>query len=344
MDNLIIFDPTKLNIIKYDVTHKYFMDVLIPYNTLSEIPLHKIWIQIDKSKILHVIDNNIILGLTISNTSINTIKIIENKMLETINKNYNIDGKLNSNLIEFKTSNKIPTFQILTDSNTLLFNNNDEQIITEKLLINDLHVGNEINVITELSNINVNISSRIINIFWKAVQIKKIDMININKSLFAKPKYVPPPMQNTQMYNSNLPPHLPQHIHTEPILNKQHSEHSELSMSQSQPRENPVIKPKFMPSLSDLTNALKKLKPVESGQTAPQQQTTAQIEIPKNVQLKHVVTKEPINFVDIMKQEHKENQNIMMINDMQKIMKINKYIKNIGKKNKNKYDSLTKNI
>lgn len=318
MNNIIVNDVSKITDIKFEPIEydNYFVKKFCPINKNSDIPLHKFWLVAEKCKVLNVTGNKFINNGEISVVFSNRSKYLNNK-LELENKIRNIlKKKLHS---EFDIAT---TCKFLYDSSTVFFNSND---VEEKY---NISIGSEFDLIVELKYIDL--CSKHINFIWKIVQMKKITMIDLKVSLFAKHNsYI------TQEYNRTT--HIDQKPLFTPSLNdlnitKKQMEnvsiHNQttnqipkqiaISNTIQQNTRNGIA---FTPAL--LQGALSKLKklktdndeepihiPIENGQIIKQ------IEI-----LKHVETKET-NIIEIFRNEYKEK----IKNDYALIVKINSNI------------------
>ena len=343
MNDIIINDITKINKIKYKkYDDNLFYTKIIPYNTNSSIPLHKYWIHINKCKLINITNTKITVGINNTEKSIEIIKELELKLKQLINDEYDYNILLCSKLQD--NGNSIPIIDILYDNSTKFFDAHDKEISC----IDNTYIENEFTIIIELYVLNV--FNKYMVPIWKVVQVKKIEMLNMTKSLFS----LLSPLQSLSYQQTTIPQTIQQTIPQTTIpYQKQTHQYQEKPIEQLKntsitPTVLP-IKTVFMPSMADLKGALQKLKPVINTDSKDIQVLPLNLNnmITTNLsQLKHVETKEPIQFVDILKKEHleeKEKKRKILEEEYNKIMNINKNIKIIIKKQKELYDNFACN-
>jgi hypothetical protein len=300
INDIIVQDVLKITEINYEpVEHvNYFTKKYQPINVDSEIPLHKFWLLSEKCKVIKVYKNNIEVALSSKNKFVSDKVLLENKIRTHFEKN----------TITLCSEN---TYKFIYDESSTFFNEND---VEEKISIRN---GDEFDLILELSEIEV--CNKFINFIWRIIQMKKIKMVNLKKSLFALK-----PIERVQQPI----------YHTQPM--QQHIQ-SQQTKQPTQPKQSVQSKPiSFMPSANDLQNALSKLKKSNKDDEI-EQENKLRIILPKNIpQLKHVVTKEN-NIIDLFKQEHKEKIKKDIQNDYVKMC-------NIHNKMLDKFEDLKYNI
>lgn len=213
MNNIIVHDVAKITDMKFELIEydNYFVKKYYPINKHSDIPLHKFWLIAEKCKVVNVSGNQYVnngdVTMVFANKSkyLNDRLDIENKIRSHFKKKLRVD------------SNAETTYKFLYDKSTVFFNSNDEE---EKY---NICVGNEFDLVVELNYIEL--CAKHINFIWKIVQIKKIKMIDLKISLFAKQPQVQP-------------------LHIQPIYFQQPPEI--------------IQKPSFVPAITDLHPPLKK--------------------------------------------------------------------------------------
>ena len=282
ISNLLITDISEIGDITYNIsTLSYFINKVIPINISSDIPLHKFWVYIDKCKLLTKNDNKISAVLSVKSDSIKIINSIEQKISEKIKNEI-------SELLTIKfsiDSTFVPTMLLEMNYQTIAFDNDDT-----KININDIKIQSDLNLIIELNYLIVTPNK----IFpsWRIVQIRKTNFINVNESIFNRitkkvntldkqvPIPPPPPLPPLPPPLPSLPPPLP------PSTTHQ-------SIHQSQMK-------KFIPSVSDLSNALGNLKKISNVPKINELESSSSTHIPI---LKHVKTKEPKCITEILREE-----------------------------------------
>lgn len=167
----IILDKPKVYAISY-----YTIDI---YNADINHPLHKFWFFIPKAKIIEKTKNYIILALSTNESDtklVNYVEDLENKILESFK------GSLFESIKKIKNSFNIeenypPTIKLDIRGDIPIFNDRDEEIDVTNLKNNIL-----VSIILELDNVMASTDEAWI--MWKILQIKKLDNIDLRKSLF----------------------------------------------------------------------------------------------------------------------------------------------------------------
>jgi hypothetical protein len=320
MNDLVINDITKITKIKYkEHTDNVFFTRITPYNTQSTIPLHKYWIHIDKCKLINISKTQMTIGINNTEKCIEIIKELELKLHNIINEDFGYNVQLYSKLID--NDNSIPIMNISYDINTKFFDAND----METQCIDSNNIGNEFTVIIELDVLNLFTDKTVM--IWKVVQVKKTEMLNMTKSLFSM---LSPPVSR------------PSYVQ-QPSISYQHETVIEPFKNTLKVIAKPTtMKAAFMPSMSDLKGALKSLKPVANTDSKDVPVSPLNDVLSNNIpQLKHVETREPVQFVDILKKEHLEKEKKIMTDEYYKMISIKNNIRLIIKKQKRLYNSCT---
>lgn len=291
MNDLIIRESIDLTDIRYEIENiNYFNNKIVPYNAKSKFPLHKFWVYIDKCKIIKKFSLNdvdhIVVALSLCSESIDHIKAIEKainkKLIEDEITKFTIISRLSD------SGNRIPSLELTVDNHTILFNENDKKLDDLKILNHQ----NELTILAELDCFVL--SNNYLKTSWRAVQIKKIQSINLSASLFPKQEEIncitcSSSMQiNTQPNISHQTTHQSTHHtnhtnhtthqpiqqimqqvptqtpHTAPLQNK--ANQANQANQQNQQNQNQSKKPVFsIPSPQDLANALSGLKKINKG-------------------------------------------------------------------------------
>lgn len=183
MNELVAGEHINSEDIRYEIENiNFFNNKIVPYNSKSKIPLHKFWVYIDKCKIVKKVSycdhNSVIAGLSLSSESIVNIKSIE----KSINKKLIEDEITRFILISklFDSGSGVPTLEFVIDSDTKLFCENDKKIQN----IETLSQNTELSVLCELDYFLL--TNNCLKTSWKAIQLKKIQSINLLESLFPK--------------------------------------------------------------------------------------------------------------------------------------------------------------
>jgi hypothetical protein len=318
MNNIFIDDTITHKDIRFDIinTDNIFIDTLIPYNCKSELPMHKIWIMIDNTKIINKHNSQLYLYISSSNKAKNIIEHCEGIIIEKIKSYYEklkLD-KFESNLINEKEL--IIKFIVSKNIETKYFDEYNNKTTFENIEKFDVQVVCEIK--------NIIICNDKINIEWCIVQMKKKVIIDLSKSLFDSS-----PVE--------------QIIPKKPTILTDMLKEIELKKmpSQIQSTTQPT-KPLMLgiPTPAMLNDMLTKLKKIPSPDPVSDEQKKI-IDIPK---LNHVETKEPISMFDILKKEHNDNKLLKESSDenidVQSSITIKK--KKEKKHKKNKSDSKEK--
>ena len=315
MNDSIITDISEINEIKYDSSSiNYFVDKIIVINASADIPLHKFWIYIDKCKITKFFGDMITIVFSSKTKSVNIINFLETKIITKFSK-----ISFDESMLSINQNDNVPSMTINLNTDTKFFDDKDESIF-----YNDLNENDTISAIIELEHLMMTplkILSR-----WTAIQIQKLCIFDKNISLFKQIKeknkhqpqlYVQNTIQNT------IPPPI---TFVPPVKFEKLPEKTFVDAKIGT----------FVPSVSDLSKALGKLKKINQsneGDDSSQQSSDKQIndkpDIPKlninNIQLKHVVTKEPKSLKELYNDEIQiDCQNLMNIQSKLNIVLQNK--------------------
>ena len=319
ISNLLITDISEIGEIIYNSTMmNYFTNKIIPINVSSDIPLHKFWVHLDKCKLLSKCENKIYVILPTKSNSIKIINSIEEKISQKLKNDI-------SDLLDIQFSintTSIPAMLLDVDFQTTAFENDDK-----KINISNIGSNSDINLIVELDYLMVTPDKIFYN--WRVVQVRKASFININESMFSKIHDKPNSNNNSQLYgyipSPSFLPSVPAFV-------------SPPSVPALSPPSIPALMPppplppgipnqgqnthqikRFAPSISDLSNALGKLKkPLDIKKTNDQNQLL-QIIAPV---LKHIEIKEPQNITKILKNEFISS----IKNDIEKFNNIKKFM------------------
>jgi hypothetical protein len=247
----------KLNIVNYNnypIINKILYDnelyinnitKIFIYNPMVENAMHTFWYYIDKCKLTLKRDNSINIALPNNDKLIKNINSLDEKINELLNKNFDT----NSDSSLFIKENSPIQMKLYIDANTNIFSS-DNSVLELKSLEN----GTNLSVIIELAYI-LHIKTKdtfAINKYWKVIQAKKIENLNIKISLFeqiiypSSPKIqehrvIPPPPRL-------LPPPPPPPPPSTRFL--------------APPAIDSPIKTSFVPSVNELMDKLKSLKKV----------------------------------------------------------------------------------
>lgn len=351
-------DPTVTDLIttddvRYDIeTINMFLSKIIPYNVKSYYPLHKFWVYVDKcvvtknsyyNKTIHIT-----IALTLNSECIKQIKEIEKHVNDKLeNDKITIDHKIETKLED--SGNFVPTFQVILDNNSKLFEETNVEFKNPKYV----NIKDCLELVCELDYFLVGNNS--VKPIWRIVHLKKFELINLKVPIFSKIKKSPhyQPIQHTTQHNLNHASQIyPNHpIHSITQNNNDYfgnTKNNNFKLEQK-PQQNTNIlnnqntKPKisFMPSLSDLQNAmsgLKKIKKESNDEDPIQKLPIAQI-LPEKIELKHVETKES-NPIEMLKNEHKLKVEQKMNSDHENLLKIEKLRKKELKYKKKLYDDI----
>ena len=324
-DNLIINDKFDDNNIRFEViSTNIFMQTIMVYNGNTKIPNQKIWILIDDAKIININNNILTITLSSSNEIINIIEKIENKILNKVR------TMTENNEITLKTrfiNNKdyIIKFDIICDINTIFFDNYDKIIDNINYNIND-----NISIVCELSEMLFN--NKFISIIWKTIQIKKKEKLDLTISLFKSIKQINIPDTQITRTENICEIKRPNFV---PML----TELNNINLKKKEEIVIPLKKTAFVPT-PDLLNQLKGGLRKTNHDNIKKLEETQIKEIPK---LNHVVTKEHIPMVDILKREYDEiklediynfviEKNKDLLKNQKKMKKLNKKYNKITKK------------
>ena len=280
IDDLLIKninDIIEIPEIKYNIYKStYFTTEIIPINTNSNIPLHKFWVYIDRCKI-KINGTKFTIALSFKSDTIQIIKKLEKKIANQINNDFEESYKFIKSIRI--SDNYVPLIRMnIKDENIIFFDEKDNAInFTDYIFSDNISDISENNysLILELSSVTLNTNK--LTPEWRIIQMKKIQFIDINRSLFAKlgnnsgkkniddncQKSELPIMPNQPILQHNIPPPPPP-----PLFAPQMS----LSVPVIQQKENitPKQKPKdvqkkqfnYVPTVADLSNAMGKLKKV----------------------------------------------------------------------------------
>lgn len=310
MIDLIVEGDIYSENIRYEIDNiNYFNNKIIPYNAKSKIPLHKFWVYIDKCKIIKKNVQNdfssIIIALSLSCEGIKNIrtteKVINKKLIEEEITRFILISKLTDH------GSGIPTFELVIDDKTVLFDENDKKIQD----IKTINCYDEMSALCELDYFLL--TNNYLKTSWKAVQLKKIQSINLSTSLF--PKYnetinIVNPVNNISapQFAQQISQQIKNHQLSQSVQPTQLTE----SMRQIRPAQPAPAQQKkaifVIPSPADLANALSGLKKVKPhGIDIPKKKN--ENEYLEGPQLKHVETKES-NIYQMLKDEHTEKEQI----------------------------------
>lgn len=305
-NNIIVHDVTKITEVKFEQIKydNYFIKKYIPINKYSDIPLHKFWLLAEKCKVIDVGSSYVNFVFSSKSKYLLDKLEIENKIRLHFKK-------------KLHTENDLLTHQKINyDKSTVLFNSND---IEDKY---EILSGNEFDIIAELDYIEL--CANHINFIWRMVQMKKISIINLKMSLFAKQSnnvVQRPIFQNTEDFG------VPKYDQSRSLPPPQHT--SQMQSQRNIPVAPPTIQnqPKsfaFTPDL--LQNALLKLKKPkleeDEVKMPPPIKGEHIVETIKN--LKHVETQE-VSIIEIYREEYKEQRK----NEYKKIVKLNEQMNKI---------------
>jgi hypothetical protein len=359
--------------IYYDVsnTGNIFTVELNIYNPVADATLQKFWLKIDKAKLQKKTKSQI--RLAIFNKDINLIRFMES-LDAKINE---VAGTINTNIESFSTSLELsdtyaPMINLDIDDETRVFNDNNE-LVNLYTIANGSHVS----ILIELESVKIYGTHEYKA--WRVKQMKENKLINLDVSLFnnknnmipsyATPSYATPsyatPSYATPLYaqpniQSYIPPPPPPPMLQSMKQSTSHPMSHPISQQVLQPVSQPVSQPRQPASQAvaraeparvtpaDLVGALKKLKKIPSKKEDIKPITEAGIAA---VDLKKVITKEPVSVVDIMKQEYIDKKNSDFIRyildtqqlvDMADVPHILKKHKKQLKKDKAKRDKIKK--
>lgn len=301
IDDLIINDVSKISDnIKYNCDSKagYFYRKFTPINTLSSIPLHKYWVLIDKCKIIDKSSVNLNISVSSANKCISIIKSLEKNTLNKIAKDNDIHIQNDSD----SDDDAIPSYSLAIDNKTIFFDQYEKIISCDSV-----NIGNDASIIAEFNSVIC--ASNKLTPSWRIVQLKVIQIYNIQQPLFDKIipnkyQYVPQMQQpvtsmtfslqqpNQQLSSIPQPP---------PIMYQQKPKEDFSSSSEKKSGS-------FVPSVADISFALNKLKKTaDKKETAKNESNIPKTDLQSIPELKHVETKESISMVEILRQEHKEH-------------------------------------
>lgn len=331
MNDILIDDNFDENNIKIKNTNNnIFVKKIEIFNENCNAPMQKIWILIENTKIVYINKKTISITFSQKNKALNNIKSIEEKVIKKIENIFGHKYCVNSKLIS--DMDNIINFDLSYDTNTSYFDKNDNQLNES-----DINICDNVFVICELDEITI--CNSCLTILWKIIQMKKYETINTKLSLFANTKPQQPIQQQIQ---TTIPQYKPENniftvSATEQKIEKKHE-------NTSKSEQLPPKKIAFMPSSDDLLKALTSLK-----KTKTQDENVQNINVLHQIstipKLNHVITKEAIPMVDILKKEYND-KNIIM-NQYVKMKKDYKGIKHIINKYKskiNKVKSMTKKL
>ena len=328
MEELIITGTVSIENIRYEVDNaNYFSNKIVPYNASSNIPLHKFWVYIDKSKVTkNVIVNNLTyltVALSLKTECIKYIKLIEKQFNKKIEDDKISELKVISRLRDIGTS--VPVFELVIDLETVMFDKNGKMFN----IPSDVKIGTELKIICELDHFMCGTNK--LESIWRIVQLQKMESIDLTVPLFGNfSKSIPTPITIAAIQPIK-------HVTTD-VDN--HS-HNHVSKAKAPIADVPIGPPKktafTLPSAKDLQNAISGLKKV-----ADTKSTDTDTDINNNVinvssdgnstkeipQLKHVETRE-VNVYQMLKNEHKiktdkankmelEYKNIQKIDELHK--------------------------
>lgn len=313
--NIILCDTSCIDIqkIRYSITNlNFFSKKLNIYNSNCHLPLQNFLLYCDICKIIKKSPSEITIAVNINAKIIENLNDIHSK----INKKLIDDCIIKENIINkiCEINNFVPTIDIRIDKSTVFFDESNNIIESDDIRINDYGM-----IICELECIHIN--DKISEANWKIFQFKRMKKIDNSVPLFPDESEIEtmeiqkqPQKYFQQQYEE------PQQIIPKPdkinVIEKVHSV--------AQPAQK--TKAAFVPSLNNLSSAISNLKKVTDDDQKkeidkPIINPLPEINILSSFKLKHVVTKESVSLVDMMKIDNK-------IKNMFKISKLIKKYKN----------------
>lgn len=340
MNEFVIYDTIDISDVRYEIENiNYFNNKIIPYNAKSKIPMHKFWIYIDKCKMIKNYTKNensyFLIALAPSSDTIKNIKstekIINNKLIEDEITRFILISKL------IDTGSNIPTLELLVDNSTNLFDKNDK-----KIEMKNLENNTELSLLIELDYFLL--SNNYLKTYWKAVQMKIIQTINLLDSLFpttneklkipilpslsTQPIEQIQPIKSTQsieQFQQNQSIESNQNNHHQmltKLLQSQQLQRSQQSIESVENKSNqqtqrhktvekpvqPAVKKQIfvIPTAQDLANAISGLKKINN----PKTNKTEQNETPKFNKFESIQTElkhvetKESNIYQMLKEEH----------------------------------------
>lgn len=333
---MLIYDHNgnnKIDKIFYDIhqSANIFTTELNIYNPTADTTLQKFWVKIDKAKLQRKTKSQI--RLAIFNKDTNLVEFMES--LDT--KINELVSVINSKIESFSTSLELsdtysPMINLDIDDETRVFSNNNE-LVNLYTIANGSHVS----ILIELESVKmygVQESKR-----WRVKQMKENKIIDLDVSLFGnntqpiqqKPvqqPYVQPPqymqhppqymqhppqyMQQSQQYiqpSYTSPQYVQQPVHIPPPPPLAHMQQTSKEkcvpvISNTAPRV-ATVEPPRAPTAAELLGALQKLKKLKK---VPDKKKEDRLVVDSasitTLDLKKVVTREPVSVVDIMKKEY----------------------------------------
>lgn len=300
MSNLLLTDT--IGPIIYDRTKSYFKDRITVYNSLTDIPLHKIWIHIDRCKITDINNMEISIALSIKNQKlISLIRNLEDEILKKLRSDIAQRLCIESKLYE--TDSFAPILLITYDNDTTFFQHDGEQTTF------NIKKNLDITTIIELNYFQLD--NNILRPHWKALQIKQHELINLNKFITCSgPCHIPSAPPPTYSYNQEtmtipVPPPAP--VRSPPIF-PPHTTTVTTTTTTKSPSETQV---RFVINENELKNILTNLKKKKTASSSSPL-LPPQISQASPILLNKVTTKEPLS----VKQSYENNKlTNLMLND-----------------------------
>jgi hypothetical protein len=292
-----------------------FAKTIIIYNSLVDIPLHKIWIHINRCKICNV--NGLELKIALSNQDKKNVELIENlenKILEKLR----VD--ISDNLY-FKTELDLkdsfaPTLGITFDMDTVFFKYDGNESDQKTTIIK----GRDVSIILELCHLNFSRNTLVPQ--WKALQIKQHEPINFSKFITDITQVQTPIYTNITIPNIPSVPTIPKvpSIPSIPLSHTQINLSNKPIPNNTSNQNSTDYQPRLVITQDELLNVLGKLKKCNNNAMTI---NTNEINNSNKIILNKVITKEPMTIKEIY------DNNI--INDTNEI---NEYMININKMKK----------
>lgn len=353
-------------IYKMEGINSYFGRKILIYNPYSSNPLQKFWLYIERCKITYVSKTKISVALSISDVTqklISFMNDLTDKIKETLKSTLSSTNTVFNKLTLSDTY--APILDLMINSDSIIFNKNNDLCFSIEEVKKIIYCG----VFIELDQIHLLNDCALPS--WKILQLKELDVVDMKQSFFNSiGKF---PVISSQSYSIPSPPPLSsfnntQNIHHETNNIAQDVLRKDNNIPLPPPQFNPAqininnqiqskfnklnkvkIEPSFVPSLSDLQNALMNLK---KNIIIPQEKTPEPTQ--EKIQLKKVIPHEARQMVDILKEEYIETQRILAeklkkdnekidiinINDSFVLLKkIKKYSKRVLKYKKLEYEN-----
>lgn len=294
----IIFDyesDSEIKIIHRIDKSNMFLKKMYIYNAISTNPMQKYQIYVRKSKIISYSSKGkltIVLAAIPSTASLIKFSNSLGDTIKAILDGTNMKISHINNRISDGTG-LIPTMELSVDDDIVIYDNNMNEL-DELESLSDI---NMCDLFLELDNIQI--SNNVVSFIWKVLTLRELNK-NINTRAYF------------EMIDEKNKPKIKLEMFSQPLVGEQ--------MRNPKPKQSANKSP-FMPNAMDLANAIKSLKKIDDEDyskpdavpVVKQQPQLTQTAFPitssiGGFTLKKVSTKEPLNVMELMKNEISNNK------------------------------------